>query len=73
MANTHFNSRLGKHHGALRTSGLQPVQIWVPDTSCPGFAEDCRQQSHVAAEADEASCIQDLMDESLGDIDGWTE
>jgi hypothetical protein len=24
---------------------MRPIQIWVPDTRAPGFAEECRQQA----------------------------
>jgi hypothetical protein len=37
--------RVQKHRKALRASGLRPIQIWVPDTRRPGFAEECRRQS----------------------------
>ncbi|WP_371919818.1 antitoxin MazE family protein [Pseudomonas sp. MYb185] len=74
MANTHVNSRVQKHRDALRMSGLRPVQIWVPDTRRPDFAEECRRQSRLAAKADSADHnMQDFMDEALGDIEGWTE
>ena len=29
----------------LRSQGLRPVQIWVPDVRAPGFAEECRRQA----------------------------
>lgn len=38
-------SRVAKHRQRLRAAGLRPVQIWVPDTRRPGFAEECRRQS----------------------------
>lgn len=74
MANTDVNSRVQKHRDALRMSGLRPVQIWVPDTRRPDFAEECRRQSRLAARADSSDHnMQDFMDEALGDIDGWTD
>lgn len=74
MANTDVNSRVQKHRDALRMSGLRPVQIWVPDTRRPDFAEECRRQSRLAARADSADHnMQDFMDEALEDIDGWTD
>lgn len=39
------SDRVQKHRTGLRASGLRPVQIWVPDTRRPGFAEECRRQS----------------------------
>ena len=37
--------RVKRHRDGLRAAGLRPVQIWVPDTRRPGFAEECRRQS----------------------------
>ncbi|SFY31796.1 antitoxin MazE family protein, partial [Azotobacter vinelandii] len=36
--------RVRKRREALRAAGLRPVQIWVPDTRAPGFAEEARRQ-----------------------------
>lgn len=70
----HVNSRVQKHRDALRMAGLRPVQIWVPDTRRPNFAEECRRQSRLAAEADKADAdMQRFMDEALADLNGWTE
>ena len=74
MAITHVNARVQKHREALRMAGLRPVQIWVPDTRRPGFAEECRRQSRLAAIADVTDTdMQHFMDEALTDVDGWTE
>ena len=70
----HVNSRVQKHRDALRRAGLRPVQIWVPDTRRPNFAEECRRQSRLAAEADKADTdMQHFMDEALADLGGGTE
>lgn len=37
--------RVEKRRNALRLLGLRPVQIWVPDTRRPSFAEECHRQS----------------------------
>jgi len=74
MANADVNARVQKHRDALRTAGLRPVQIWVPDTRRPEFAEECRRQCLLVAHADMADpSMQQLMDEALADLDGWTE
>ena len=44
MKNT-IADRVKRHRDALRAAGLRPVQIWVPDTSRRGFAQECRRQS----------------------------
>ena len=67
------NARVQKHRDALRAAGLRPVQIWVPDTRRPGFAKECRCQCLLAAQADSVDTgIQQLLDEALADMDGWT-
>ena len=74
MTTMHVNERVQKYRNALRMAGLRPVQIWVPDTKQPGFAEECRRQSRLVAQADkEDTDLQQLMDEALADVDGWVE
>lgn len=74
MTTTHINTRVQKHRNALRMAGLRPVQIWVPDTRRPDFAEECRRQCRVVARAEEAEAqLENLMDEIIADVDGWTE
>jgi len=73
MASTEVNARVQRHREALRRAGLRPVQIWVPDTRRAGFAEECRRQSRLAAQADAAdSDMQHWLDGALTDLDGWT-
>ncbi len=38
-------TRVRKHRDRLRAQGLRPLQIWVPDVSAPGFAEEAHRQS----------------------------
>lgn len=72
MANV--NSRVQKHRDALRRAGLRPVQIWVPDTRRPEFAEECRRQCHLVAQADMTdTSMRQFMDEALADVDCWSE
>lgn len=73
MASTHVNQRVQKHRDALRTAGLRPIQLWVPDTRRPGFQEECQRQCKLVANAVQAdTSIQPLMDDALADMDGWT-
>ena len=66
--------RVQKHRNALRRAGLRPVQIWVPDTQQPDFAEECRRQSRLAAQADMADTdLLHFMDAALADVEGWTD
>jgi hypothetical protein len=74
MGTTHVNIRVQKHRNALRMAGLRPVQIWVPDTRRPDFAEECRHQSLLVAQADSAdTTMLQFMDAVLADVDDWTE
>ena len=64
--------RVQKRRDALRAAGLRPVQIWVPDTRHPGFADECRRQALLVAESDRAdAALGDFMDAALVDVDGW--
>lgn len=66
------NTRVNKHRAALRMSGLRPVQIWVPDTRRPNFAEECRRQSALATRSDAQDAgMERLMDQSASELDGW--
>ncbi|OYY74594.1 MAG: hypothetical protein B7Y40_04440 [Gammaproteobacteria bacterium 28-57-27] len=77
MGNVHVNARVQKHRAALRQAGLRPVQIWVPDTRRPDFVQECRRQSRIVAQAEEADAVasdlQHLMDDALADVEGWVE
>jgi hypothetical protein len=67
------NARVHNHRDALGMAGLRSVQIWVPNTRHPDFAEECRRQCLLVAHADSAdSNTQQFMDEALADVDGWT-
>jgi hypothetical protein len=43
--------RVRRRREKLRAAGLRPIQIWVPDTRAPGFAEECERQCRVLAAA----------------------
>lgn len=73
MATTHVNARVKKHRDALRKAGLRPVQLWVPDTRRPDFAEECRRQCLLVAQADAGdTATQQLLDDALADLEAWT-
>lgn len=74
MSSTRVNERVQRHRDALRMAGLRPIQIWVPDTRRPSFAEECRRQARLVVAADSADAdLQQFMDDALEDLDGWTE
>jgi Protein of unknown function (DUF3018) len=64
--------RVREHRQRLRMAGLRPVQIWVPDTRRPDFAEECLRQGQIVAVGDKADIqLHVLMDEALNSIEGW--
>lgn len=74
MTATPVNARVQKHRDARRKAGLRPVQIWVQDTRRPGFADECRRQCLLVAEADKTDAdLERLMDAALADLGGWKE
>ena len=59
MTHSDDASRRAAHLAEMRASGLRLIEIWVPDTSVPGFGEEARCQSLlVAAE----NGFDDMMD-----------
>ena len=65
--------RVQKRRDALRSAGLRPVQIWVPDTRRPDFAAECKRQSKLASEADKADAeMLEFMEVVLSDMDAWS-
>ena len=44
--------RVERRRAKLRAAGLRPVQIWVPDTRAPGFAEECARQSRLIRDSE---------------------
>ena len=67
---TSVSQRVQKRRETLRAAGLRPIQIWVPDTRRPGFADECRRQALVVAAADAVDHDLDgFMDAALVDLD----
>ena len=68
--------RVEKRRAALRAQGLRPIQIWVPDTRAPGFAEECARQAAIvdAANREDAE-LMDFADTALdeaAELGDWT-
>jgi hypothetical protein len=64
------NERVARYRANLRKAGLKPIQIWVPDTSAPGFAEECRRQSRSLRNDPPEQEIMDWI-EQVADREGW--
>jgi len=70
VATNDVNTRVKKHRAALRAAGLRPIQIWVPDTRQPGFAQEARRQCAIVAAADAGDRdLEDFMDAAFQDLD----
>ena len=62
--------RVEKHRAALRAQGLRPIQIWVPDTRTPGFAEECARQAAIVNGANRADPeLMQFMDAAAADLE----
>ena len=62
--------RVKNYREKLHAAGLRPLQIWVPDTRRPGFAEECRRQS-LSLRDDPAEREIAVWVENAADIEGW--
>jgi len=54
--------RVQQHRERMRDQGFRPVQIWVPDTRSPQFAQEAARQAALVAAADRESDDQDFVD-----------
>jgi len=68
--NTSVSERVQKHRAGLRAAGLRPVQIWVPDTRRPSFADECRRQSRLLRNDPHEQEILEWLS-ATSDTDGW--
>jgi Antitoxin MazE-like len=59
---TLLRERVQQHRMELRRRGLRPVQIWIPDTRAPGFAEEAHRQSQAVAAADAKDGIREWLE-----------
>ncbi len=55
-------AKVGAHRRRLRTQGLRPIQIWVPDTRTPAFVAAARRQAKAVAASAEADRDQAFID-----------
>jgi hypothetical protein len=60
-----------RYRERMRARGFRTIQLWVPDTRSPKFAEECRRQSLlIANDPAEGAFMEEL--EVLQDDTGWT-
>jgi hypothetical protein len=62
--------RVQLHRSRLRRHGLRPVQLWLPDTRRPGFAEECRRQSLALRDDPHEQVVSEWL-EAVADDSGW--
>ena len=59
------------YRSRMRKAGLRLVQLWVPDTRAPGFAEECRRQSLLtSAEHEHEAKVLDWLEAATADLVG---
>ncbi len=68
---TSLSSRVQRHRNRLRAAGLRPVQLRVPDTRRPGFADECRRQSRLLLDDPLERETLDWLD-AAGDRAQWS-
>ncbi len=56
------NERVRRHREKLRSQGLRPIQIWVPDVRSPEFARQAHIESFIIANSPLEQEDQDFVD-----------
>ena len=54
--------KVREHRERLRSQGLRPIQIWVPDVRAPAFRSEAHRQSLAVATSRHASEDQAFID-----------
>lgn len=68
MPDTKTTARMRNYRARLRSEGLRPVQIWVPDENAPGFREEVRTQI-TSLDPHEESDTMDFLEK----LEDWPE
>lgn len=55
-------SRVHAYRARLRSMGLKPIQIWVPDVRAASFKSEAHRQSLAAANSEQAADDQAFLD-----------
>ncbi len=63
--------RVKQHRDGLRAAGLRPLQIWVPDTRRPGFAEECRRQYLALRNDPHEREVGEWLEAAAAEIEDW--
>jgi hypothetical protein len=54
--------KVREHRERLRSQGLRPIQIWVPDVRAPSFRSEANRQSLAVAASAQARKDQAFID-----------
>jgi Antitoxin MazE-like len=57
-------AKVSAHRRRLRSQGLKPIQIWVPDVRAPGFKQQAHCQSLALATSTRANQDQSFINNS---------
>ncbi|MBI2716195.1 MAG: antitoxin MazE family protein [Rhizobiales bacterium] len=55
-------AKVQQHRNRLRSQGLRPIQIWVPDVRAPAFRSEAHRQSLAVAASAHAREDQAFID-----------
>jgi AmiR/NasT family two-component response regulator len=70
VAMTDGAKRVRKHREKMKTAGLKPVTIWVPDVNAPGYREQLeRDIAIINADADSMLVMEQML--SVADFSDW--
>lgn len=61
--------RVARYRAQMRATGLRPIEVWVPDTTRPGFAEEVRRQAELLGQTDQRENIMDWVESVSSDWD----
>lgn len=61
--------RVARYRAQMRAKGLRPIEVWVPDTTRPGFAEEVRRQAELLGQTDQRENIMDWVESVSSDWD----
>ena len=62
-------NKVARHRESLRSKGLRPIQIWVPDPRNPAFLAEAERQSRLVAAARDEAETQDFLER----VTDWNE
>ncbi len=54
----------------MRSAGLRPIQIWVPDVRRKGFAAEVARQSRLTSASKDEKEVMDFIEAAM-DWDEW--